>query len=211
MSIPRHGLLIMSLAGLGTAVLALAQQPAAPASASDLHSCAAIAPQAERLACYDRLAGRGPAQVTAPPSGGSEASAEAPASSETHTSAGAPTPARARPSSTAPSTAPAPASAGLAVTAPPAEGSKEAFGLYALEHPVAHKSATDSIIAKVVELTYDTSGRETVSLEGGPSWQLDGSDALLASGDSVTIKRAMLGSYILTTPSGRTHRVRRLR
>jgi hypothetical protein len=42
-------------------------------------------------------------------------------------------------------------------------------------------------------------------------WQLAGSDALLASGDSVTIKRAAFGSYILTTPAGRTHRVRRLR
>jgi hypothetical protein len=75
---------------------------------------------------------------------------------------------------------------------------------------VARKSTIDAITAKVVALKYDASGHEILSLEGGPVWQLDGSDALLASGDSVTIKRAALGSYIMTTPSGRVHRVHRL-
>lgn len=95
--------------------------------------------------------------------------------------------------------------------AAPAAGSKEAFGLYHAEHPAAFPSTVDSVTAKVIGLAYDAYGRETVSLEGGPMWQLAGTDALLANGDSVTIKRASLGSYILTTPSGRTHRVRRLR
>jgi hypothetical protein len=90
-------------------------------------------------------------------------------------------------------------------------GSKEAFGLYHAEHPTAPKSTVDSVTGKVIGLTYDANGRETVSLEGGAMWQLAGSDALLVNGDSVTIKRAALGSYMLTTPSGRMHRVRRLR
>jgi hypothetical protein len=120
----------------------------------------------------------------------------APASPGIQTSAGAQVPSGAQPSST---------------VAPPAPAPKEAFGLYAVEHPVAPKSATDSITAKVVGLGLGANGRQTVSLEGGPLWELDGSDALLADGDSVTIKRAALGSYLLTTPAGRTHRVRRLR
>jgi hypothetical protein len=33
---------------------------------------------------------------------------------------------------------------------------------------------------------------------------------LLAAGDTVTITRAALGSYLLRTPSKRIHRVRRL-
>ena len=73
------------------------------------------------------------------------------------------------------------------------------------------RSETDSITGKVIGITYDPYGRETITLEGGPLWQLDGSDALLASGDSVTIKRAAFGSYVMTTSTGRSHRVRRLR
>jgi hypothetical protein len=199
-SISRKYLSVVSLAGLGTAVLAGAQQTAAPGSPNDLKACVAIAAEAERVVCYDKLAGRA---VTPPatsagagsqPSAASQASAKAPA---------------AQTSPTAPAPPSAPASAGTAAS--PVTGSKEAFGLYAAEHPSAPKSAVDSVTGKVVALSYDSYGRETVSLEGGPMWQLAGSDALLANGDSVTVKRAVLGSYILTTPSGRTHRVRRLR
>jgi hypothetical protein len=51
----------------------------------------------------------------------------------------------------------------------------------------------------------------TVTLDGGALWELvDDSDPLLAVGDTVTIKRAALGSYLMSTPTKRTHRVRRL-
>ena len=52
---------------------------------------------------------------------------------------------------------------------------------------------------------------ETYDVRFPTSRQLDGSDALLAKGDSVTIRRAALGSYFLTTPAGREHRVKRVR
>ena len=55
------------------------------------------------------------------------------------------------------------------------------------------------------------SGRMTVTLEGGAVWELDDSDPLLAVGESVTITRASFGSYMMHTPSKRTHRARRLR
>lgn len=53
-------------------------------------------------------------------------------------------------------------------------------------------------------------GRPTVTLDGGQVWELDNADPLLAKGNSVTIKRASLGSFLLTTSTGRTHRVHRL-
>jgi hypothetical protein len=217
MSNPRSCLLIMTLGALGTPALAGAQQFTAPASASDLNACAAIPAQAERLTCYDKLAGRGTAPVAStPPSANAPAATAASSGSQPSPTqrSSAPTPSGPRPSSAASSSAPGSASseaAAAASTASPTVVPREAFGLYKEEHPVAATSQIKAITAKVAGISHDPYGRETISLDEGALWQLDGSDALLASGDSVTIKRAALGSYVLTTPSGRTHRVRRLR
>jgi hypothetical protein len=51
----------------------------------------------------------------------------------------------------------------------------------------------------------------TVSLEGGAVWELADPDPLLTVGETVTITRAALGSYLMHTASKRSHRVRRLR
>jgi hypothetical protein len=197
-SISRKCLFVVSWAALGTASLVSAQQSSVPTSANDLNTCAPIPSQSERLACYDKLAGRGPA-VTAPNSTGTQAPA-----------ATTPNAARTRAPPAAPATSetaaqPAPATPSTTVVP------KEAFGIYKEEHPVVAKSETNSITAKVAGVSYDPYGRETITLEEAGLWQLDGSDPLLASGDSVTIKRATFGSYVLTTASGRTHHVRRLR
>jgi hypothetical protein len=68
-----------------------------------------------------------------------------------------------------------------------------------------------SLNAPVVALGKSASGRMTVALAGGALWELDEPDPLLAVGDVVTITRAALGSYLLHTPSQRSHRARRLR
>ncbi|HUX74075.1 MAG TPA: hypothetical protein VMV25_09330 [Steroidobacteraceae bacterium] len=50
-----------------------------------------------------------------------------------------------------------------------------------------------------------------MTLEGGQLWELYDADPLLAIGDLVTIHRAALGSFLMYTPTGRRHRVERLR
>jgi len=105
----------------------------------------------------------------------------------------------------APTEAPAAVLAPAASAAPPLQS----FGLYAAEHPVP--ATGTSLSAKVLALGASANGHLTVALEGGQLWELDGPDALLAGGDAVTITRAALGAFLMTTPQGRTHRVRRLR
>jgi hypothetical protein len=116
-----------------------------------------------------------------------------------------------RPSAPPAPAAPAAAAAAKSVTPAPAAAppSPQAFGLYAAEHP-APPPGPPSLSAKVVALGAAPNGRPTVTLEGGQLWELDETDPLLAQGDAVTIRRAALGSFIMTTPSQRTHRVHRL-
>jgi hypothetical protein len=168
--------LILPLVFLGTTALADVQNAAESVSANALKACAAIGTPTERLACYDKLAGRAPAPAAVAQSA----------------------------TVTAPAAAPAPPAAG----APPAPP-KESFGLYSAEHPAAPKAAA-VLTAKIVGLGAGANGHPLVTLDGGQLWELDSADPLLAAGDSVSIKRATLGSFIMTTPSGRTHRAHRL-
>ena len=190
---------LLRVFGLTTATIIVAPvgaQPAAAASPSALQACAAVVADAERLACYDRLAGRVMPSVAA-----QGVRAPAPAATASPSPAA---PAAAGAASTAPAPAPAPAPAALAPSP------KESFGSYQLEHPKPQVVAAKSLEAHVVALGRSQGGYVTVSLEGGAIWELDEEDPLLAVGQSVTITRAALGSYILRTPSQRTHRVRRL-
>jgi len=69
-----------------------------------------------------------------------------------------------------------------------------------------------SLVATVSSVGHSTSGRMTVTVEGGALWELlDEADPLLAAGDAVSITRASFGSYLMHTPSARVHRVHRLR
>jgi hypothetical protein len=106
-----------------------------------------------------------------------------------------------RPSGPMAATAAAPA------PAPP----KQSFGLYSVEHPAPPPAAEFLITAKVVSLGSSSRGHSTVTLEGDQVWELDSSDPVLATGETVTVKRGTLGSFILTTAAGRLHRVHRVR
>jgi hypothetical protein len=172
--------------------LAAAAAPAATAPQSALEACASIAADADRLACYDRLAGR-----PAPSVPGHAATAVAPP------------PAAAAPPATA--SAPVASVAAAAPPATPVAPPKESFGLYEAEHPKPPPVASaPSLEARVVALGKSANGHMIVSLEGGAVWELDDSDPLLAVGETVTITRATFRSYIMQTPSKRTHRAHRL-
>jgi hypothetical protein len=113
-----------------------------------------------------------------------------------------------------PAAAPAGAAspAGAEGTSAPAPGltPQQAFGLYNAEH-VSITSKIQSITARVVGVHTGARGYPVVDLDGGQSWALDGPDPLLAAGDTVTIRRASFDSFLLTTPTKRTHRAQRLR
>ena len=172
----------------GTAA-AFAASPQTPGSVpiSALRACAAIDATGSRLDCYDRLAGRSPTPTPTP------------------------TPPPRTPARLAPRPAVAPTGAAASVVAPtPASAPNASFGLYALEHPAPPKAAA-LVGIKVVAVADHDDGSQTVTLAGGQLWKLDSADPLLAAGDAVTIRRAALGSFLMSTPTGRTHRVRRLR
>lgn len=159
--------------GACIAALAAALPGIALSSGESLQSCAAIASDSQRLACFDHLAAQSLAGKVAPAPAAAATAAVAPAATAAQ-----------------PSPTPAP------------------FGLYAAEHPAP---VEQQISAKVIALGQSPSGKPTVALEDNGLWELDAIDPLLAAGDLVTIKRGALGSFMLTTPSKRTHRVRRLR
>jgi len=101
-----------------------------------------------------------------------------------------------------------PAAAPKATPAP----TKNDFGLSTVQKQKAQPSQKqiESIKASVAGLGTSGIGRMLVELDSGQSWELDSADPLLAVGDAVTIERGALGSFLLTTPSRRTHHVRRI-
>jgi len=190
-----------ALVSLLVASLACAAQPVATPASPPLAACADITDSAARLACYDKLAGRGAAPA------GPQAPA-APPQPDGAQAAVATVPTAVAP---VPTTAPAPAAApGSTAAAAPAPSSPQSFGLYGAEHP-RPPPATPALEARIVALGKSAGDHMTVTLDGGALWVLvDDSNSLLAVGDTVTIKRAALGSYLMSTPTKRTHRVRRL-
>lgn len=175
--------LLTTLGFTAATIGATAVQAAETVAQNALNACANIAADAERLACYDRLAGR--AVSNAPP----------PAALP-----GAPV----RP----PAVAAMPAATARAAPVPPPSGT---FGLYEAEHPKPPPAAVPpSLEARVAALGTSAGGRMTVSLVGGAVWELVDADPLLAVGDTVTITRAAFGSYLIHTPTRRTHRAQRL-
>ena len=105
-----------------------------------------------------------------------------------------------------------PSSPAVAQETPPAR-KKEDFGLSTVQKQKTQppQKQIESIKASVAGLGTSAIGRMLVELDNGQSWELDSADPLLAVGDAVTIQRGALSSFLLTTPSRRTHRVRRIR
>ena len=110
------------------------------------------------------------------------------------------------PSSPAPPAPPAVATA--RVRAPE---SPEDFGLSGVQK-MPRSEQIQAITAAIVVMGHAANGRVRLGLDNGQSWELEDSpDPLLAVGNSVTIRRASLGSFLMTTPLKATHRVRRVK
>ncbi len=179
----------------GTAILAACAAGGALADdPSALAQCSSISNTAERLACYDRLAGRAPASKAPPSSPAAAAPAAAPVSAT-------------------------PVSAAPAAAKPVAAGTSSAeFGLSKVQKERANDAASSapaeikSITARVTGFRKGPSGRPRVLLDNGQTWEYEeDGDYLLAVGDPITIRRASLGSFLLVTPARLVHRVRRIR
>jgi hypothetical protein len=167
---------------------------ASPASAANpggstlvqkLASCARIDTSDARLACYDALAR---ANATPVPT----------ASSVTQ----------------APAIASAPAAAAVApVSASPGPASDELsnFGLSPAQiHPVASgPTAIEAHVAAIFANRGDY-GQTYLKLDNGETWSTSDDTTRLAVGDDIHIKRAALGSFLLTTPANLSYRVRRV-
>jgi hypothetical protein len=98
----------------------------------------------------------------------------------------------------------------VATTPARAPQSPEEFGLSGIQK-APRPEQIQAITADVVVMGHAANGRVRLSLSNGQSWELeDAPDALLAVGNSVTIRRASLGSFLMTTPLKVTHRVRRI-
>jgi hypothetical protein len=183
-----------------SALIALSWSATSTGGTSDLARCAAIAAPDARLECYDALAGRmsdraTPAAAAPPPVA---ASAAAPA-------------ARPNPPAQTPAQSNAPATANAATTAAAADNPVN-FGLSPAQlHPTATGPASiQAHVAKIVQSQLGI-GHPSVVLDNGQTWtftEID-DDARLGPGDPVTIRRAALGSFVMTTPSKHSYHVRR--
>ncbi len=93
--------------------------------------------------------------------------------------------------------------------AAPAPGTVEAFGYSAAQLNAPLPQGPAQITAHVQSSTDTRAGDTVLVLDNGQTWQFNDPTALLKAGDTVTIKRASLGSYLLLTPTKQTLRVRR--
>ena len=108
------------------------------------------------------------------------------------------------------------AAAAVGAPAAAAAAPQQSFGLYAAEHPAP--ASGSSLMAKVLEVRPSANGHATLVLEGGQVWELEEPDALLASGDAITIRaRASAlsdehraGSHAPGTPLGKERGAGRL-
>jgi hypothetical protein len=157
-------------------------QAGGPVDRAALQRCAAIEQSAARLACYDALAER----PATPPSASSVRSAEPVAAA-------------------APTTPHAPAA-----TTPASDPSDpKNFGLNAAQQHLP--TGPDSINAIINTISGGGIAPTYVQLDNGETWTVLDPDPGLSKGDKVTIKRAALGSFLMTGHTGHKYRVRRIR
>ena len=178
----------MALGFLLAAALLGGASPAVLA-AGDPRSCVTIADDAARLACYDRAMGRTAAPKPAP------VTPVAPAAAAAATSAAA---------------------------APAAPVKKDPVGEFGLSEEAKQAkdpakaaeaaAAPDSITGRVMSVRWRKYGEFVVTLDNAQVWaQIEPMpSAVVRVGDTVTIKKALFGSYTLVTAGRIGTKVRRI-
>ena len=84
------------------------------------------------------------------------------------------------------------------------------FGLSAVQQHTADQGPT-AIEARITKVIVDQSQRGYLVLDNGQTWAITEGEMLLDAGEAVTIRRAALGSFMLTSASKRSYHVRRVR
>lgn len=97
----------------------------------------------------------------------------------------------------------------------PEKSAEAMFGAHAAavrsSAPEAEREELPSVSARVTAVRHDASGALLIDLDNGQQWrQTSGSAPLLEVGHEVTITRAALNSFRMSTPSGRTLKVKRV-
>lgn len=175
--------------GLVVSLPGAAAAGAAPASVeSGLSHCAAISQADTRLACYDALAGRAPHDQASVP----ERSAAAPVAT-----------------ATAAATPAANTAANAAAPVDPAAATRN-FGLSAAQLHTADQGP-QAIEAHIARIIVDQNQHGIVVLDNGQYWKLLEGEMLMDAGEAVTISRAALGSFMLTSASHHSYHVHRIR
>jgi hypothetical protein len=67
-----------------------------------------------------------------------------------------------------------------------------------------------SIKARIAAIN-SGNGQTYIVLDSGQTWTMGENDGWLSKGDEITIKRAALGSFLLTSTTNHTYHVRRVR
>jgi hypothetical protein len=165
----------MKRTGLLLALLTMLQPAAAAADVSeaDMVKCAGIVADAERLACYDSLAGR----IAAAAAVVEQRQAEAAAAKRK---------------------ADAEAAAAAARAAEEAAARKrEAFGAETTaKRDMLSEDKLDELSGRVTDYYTDRYGKYVLVLDNGQIWkQVDGKLLIPREGDEVIVERAALGSY----------------
>jgi len=101
----------------------------------------------------------------------------------------------------APATAPAP---------PPLPFDPKNFG-FTPQQTHVFDTGPESITVHITSVGSDQIGNTVISLDNAQTWSVTENDGRLSPGDSVRIKHAAFGAFILLTSSNHTYHVKRVR
>jgi hypothetical protein len=201
----------LAIALVGLAIPVASADPT-PADTGGIARCAAIAAADSRLACYDALAVSVLRGVQAAPVGQLAPGAAQAAAASQAAAAGQTAPATGQGASAAQVGAVAqmaPAAQAAAAAQATASSGTTDFGLSKRQLKVIPEGP-DSIQAEVSQITQDRLNNVYVVLDNGQTWAFVEPEPRIRPGNAVKIKRASLGSFLMTTPSRHGYRVRRV-